>query len=70
MAAWRRGGVGAGQCEVRLAVRPVAASHARRPLLRCAITGRVVLINYGADEGKLATIVDVVDGNRVCVARC
>jgi ribosomal protein L14E/L6E/L27E len=30
----------------------------------------VVLINYGADEGKLATIVDVVDGNRVCVARC
>jgi ribosomal protein L14E/L6E/L27E len=29
--------------------------------------GRVVLINYGPDEGKLATIVDVVDGQRVRV---
>jgi len=29
--------------------------------------GRVVLINYGPDEGKLATIVDVIDGNRALV---
>lgn len=30
------------------------------------MSGRIVLINYGPDAGKLATIVDVVDGNRVC----
>jgi len=29
--------------------------------------GRVVLINYGPDAGKLATIVDVVDGKRVLI---
>lgn len=27
--------------------------------------GRVALINYGPDEGKLCTIIDVVDGNKV-----
>jgi len=27
--------------------------------------GRVVLINYGPDNGKLATIIDVVDAKRV-----
>lgn len=27
--------------------------------------GRVVLINYGADAGKLAVIIDIVDHNRV-----
>lgn len=27
--------------------------------------GRVVLINYGPDNGKLATIIDVVDQNKV-----
>jgi hypothetical protein len=37
-------------------------------LLVCA--GRVVLINYGPNEGKLATIVDVVDGNRVRPLAC
>ncbi|KAK7233917.1 ribosomal protein L14 [Aureococcus anophagefferens] len=26
--------------------------------------GRVVLINYGPGEGKLATIIDIVDGNK------
>ncbi len=35
------------------------------PLIICP--GRVALINYGPNEGKLVTIVDVVDGNRVCV---
>ena len=29
--------------------------------------GRVVLINYGPDEGKLATIVDIVDSNKCLV---
>jgi len=29
--------------------------------------GRVVLISYGPDAGKLATIVDVIDQNRVLV---
>jgi large subunit ribosomal protein L14e len=29
--------------------------------------GRVALIQYGPDEGKLATIVDVIDHNRVLV---
>jgi ribosomal protein L14E/L6E/L27E len=28
--------------------------------------GRVVVVNYGPETGKLATIVDVVDQNRVC----
>ena len=28
--------------------------------------GRVALVNYGPDYGKLATIIDVVDGNKVC----
>jgi|TARA_B110000090_G_C13286495_1_gene410201 large subunit ribosomal protein L14e len=27
--------------------------------------GRVVLINYGPDAGKIATIVDIVDAKRV-----
>lgn len=27
--------------------------------------GRVVLINFGPDAGKLATIIDIVDGKRV-----
>ena len=29
--------------------------------------GRVVLINFGPDSGKLATIVDVVDGNKCLI---
>ncbi|KAH8054171.1 hypothetical protein JL722_8899 [Aureococcus anophagefferens] len=29
--------------------------------------GRVVLINYGPAEGKLATIIDIVDGNKCLV---
>merc|ERR1719267_406738 len=29
--------------------------------------GRVALITFGPDEGKLCTIVDVIDGNRVLV---
>ncbi|KAK4515808.1 DNA replication endonuclease-helicase Dna2 [Mucor velutinosus] len=29
--------------------------------------GRVVLINYGADAGKLAVIIDIVDHNRALI---
>ncbi|KAI8375930.1 ribosomal protein L14-domain-containing protein [Radiomyces spectabilis] len=29
--------------------------------------GRVVLLNYGADSGKLAVIVDIVDHNRALI---
>ncbi|CAO3609126.1 unnamed protein product [Mucor hiemalis] len=29
--------------------------------------GRVVLINYGADAGKLAVIVDIIDHNRALI---
>ncbi|CAK9075751.1 60S ribosomal protein L14-2 [Durusdinium trenchii] len=29
--------------------------------------GRVVLINYGPEKGKLATVINIVDGNRVLV---
>lgn len=33
--------------------------------------GRVVLVNYGPDYGKLATVIDVVDGNKVrCACAC
>jgi large subunit ribosomal protein L14e len=29
--------------------------------------GRVVLINYGPEKGKLATIIDIVDGNKCLI---
>lgn len=34
---------------------------------RYAEVGRVVLVNYGNDEGKLATIIDIVDGNKCLI---
>eukprot|EP00981_Chlorochromonas_danica_P011306 scaffold3867_cov150-Ochromonas_danica.AAC.8 len=34
------------------------------PFTRFVEVGRVVLINYGPDAGKIATVVDVVDGKR------
>jgi len=36
-----------------------------QPFSRFVEIGRVVLINYGPDAGKLATIIDVVDNKRV-----
>ncbi len=33
---------------------------------RFAEVGRVVLVQYGPNYGKLATIVDILDQNRVC----
>jgi large subunit ribosomal protein L14e len=38
-----------------------------RSFSRFVEVGRVVLINYGPDEGKLATIIDIVDGNKCLV---
>lgn len=29
--------------------------------------GRVALVNYGKDYGRLVVIVDVLDQNRVCI---
>ena len=46
------------------------ARRSRLPLLsfsRFVEVGRIVLINYGPDEGKLATIIDIVDGNKCLV---
>lgn len=37
------------------------------PFTRFVEVGRVVFINYGPDYGKLATIVDIVDGKRVLI---
>ena len=34
------------------------------PFSRYMEVGRVVLINYGPDEGKLATVIDIVDQNK------
>ena len=46
------------------------ARRSRLPLLsfsRFVEVGRIVLINYGPDEGKLATIIDIVDGNKCLI---
>mmetsp|Transcript_13420 Transcript_13420/g.39572 ORF Transcript_13420/g.39572 Transcript_13420/m.39572 type:complete len:128 (-) Transcript_13420:579-962(-) len=37
------------------------------PYTRFIEIGRIALVNYGPDKGKLCTIVDVVDENRVVV---
>lgn len=37
------------------------------PFTRFVEIGRVAMINYGPDEGKLCTIIDVVDQNRALV---
>lgn len=38
---------------------------AKKLFQRFVEIGRIVLIQYGPDAGKLATIVDIVDQNRV-----
>lgn len=40
---------------------------ARQTFTRFVSVGRVVLINYGPDAGKIATIIDVVDENKALV---
>ena len=37
-----------------------------QPFKRYVEIGRVALVNYGKDYGKLVVIVDVIDQNRVC----
>lgn len=45
---------------------PLSLSVSRWQLFtRFVEIGRVVLVNYGPDSGKLATVIDVVDGNKV-----
>lgn len=36
------------------------------PFKRTIEIGRVAMVNYGADYGKLVVISDVVDHNKVC----
>ncbi|KAG6582745.1 60S ribosomal protein L14-2, partial [Cucurbita argyrosperma subsp. sororia] len=40
------------------------------PFKRYVEIGRVALVNYGEDYGKLVVIVDVIDQNRVCFGGC
>lgn len=37
------------------------------PFKRYMEVGRIVLINYGPEEGKLATVIDVVDQNKCLI---
>lgn len=46
---------------------PVASATGKKLYTRFVQIGRVVLIQFGPDAGKLATIVDVVDQNRILV---
>lgn len=43
----------------------LACVQVRMPFSRNVEVGRVALINYGKEYGKLVVIVDVVDQNRV-----
>mmetsp|Transcript_22769 Transcript_22769/g.31822 ORF Transcript_22769/g.31822 Transcript_22769/m.31822 type:complete len:133 (-) Transcript_22769:58-456(-) len=37
------------------------------PFTRYAEVGRIVLVNYGPESGKIATIVDIVDQNKCLI---
>ena len=39
------------------------------PYTRLVEVGRVVMINYGKDYGKLVVIVDIIDQSRVSLSR-
>ena len=39
----------------------------QRRFSRFVEVGRIVLVNYGPDAGKLATIIDIVDGNKCMI---
>lgn len=41
-----------------------------QPFKRFVEIGRVALVNYGKDYGRLVVIVDVVDQNRVSAELC
>ena len=42
-------------------------THITRRFSRFVEVGRIVLVNYGPDAGKLATIIDIVDGNKCMI---
>jgi hypothetical protein len=46
-------------------LRRVFADLPKMPFKRYVEIGRVALVNYGKDYGKLVVIVDVIDQNRV-----
>ncbi|KAI4378993.1 hypothetical protein MLD38_016403 [Melastoma candidum] len=46
---------------------PNRRRHAKMPFKRFVEIGRVALVNYGKDYGRLVVIVDVVDQNRALV---
>ena len=50
-----------------LTERRVLGSLSRMPFKRQVQVGRVALINYGPDAGKLCTIINVIDQNKVLV---
>jgi large subunit ribosomal protein L14e len=39
------------------------------PFTRFVEVGRVALVNFGPDTGKLCTIIDIIDGKRVSDSR-
>lgn len=41
-----------------------------QPFKRYVEIGRVALVNYGKEYGRLVVIVDVIDQNRVCLCFC
>ncbi len=46
----------------------IEASHpSPHRFSRFVEVGRIVLVNYGPDAGKLATIIDIVDGNKCMI---
>lgn len=48
----------------------VSCCRAKMPFKRYVEIGRVALVNFGEDYGKLVVITDVVDQNRVSNSSC
>ena len=65
----------AGDAQREYRQRPLETAHKRdtrittqqRRFSRFVEVGRIVLVNYGPDAGKLATIIDIVDGNKCMI---
>ncbi len=54
-------------CQKQYLAAPSQVTQATMPFTRYVEIGRVALINYGEDYGKLVVISDVIDQNRVRV---
>ncbi len=54
-------------CQKQYFAAPSQVTQATMPFTRYVEIGRVALINYGEDYGKLVVISDVIDQNRVRV---